>query len=103
MNVFLTLYNVSYIILQGLSGTAAGFLTAVPLLLYYVKLFILGSTPRSLYNIRYTGRDVAWGTLWPSTTLLVVISKFPILQLLEVSSLIHKLIQLWPTPSFLQS
>lgn len=68
-NFFLT-----YIILQGLSGTAAGFLQVVPLLLYYVKLFILGSTPRSVYKIKYTLRNVSWGTLWPATTLLVVIA-----------------------------
>ncbi|KAK7677350.1 hypothetical protein QCA50_019680 [Cerrena zonata] len=68
-NFFLT-----YVVLQGLSGTAAGFLQVVPLILYYVKLFILGSTPRSIYGIKYTGRSVAWGTLWPATTLLVVIT-----------------------------
>ncbi|KAJ3525311.1 hypothetical protein NM688_g8420 [Phlebia brevispora] len=68
-NFFLT-----YIILQGLSGTASGFLQVVPLVLYYVKLFILGSTPRSIYGIKYGLRNVAWGTLFPSTTLLVVIA-----------------------------
>ena len=69
-NFFLT-----YVILQGLSGTAAGFLQAVPIVLYYVKLFILGSTPRSIYAIKYTLRSVSWGTLFPSITLLCVISK----------------------------
>ncbi|GJE85442.1 DUF221-domain-containing protein [Phanerochaete sordida] len=68
-NFFLT-----YIILQGLSGTASGFLQVVPLVLYYVKLFILGSTPRSVYKIRYTLRNVSWGTIWPATTLLLVIA-----------------------------
>ncbi|TDL22859.1 DUF221-domain-containing protein [Rickenella mellea] len=68
-NFFLT-----YAILQGLTGTAAGFLQIVPLILYYVKLFILGSTPRSVYNIKYTMRDVAWGTLFPAITLLTVIA-----------------------------
>ncbi|KAI0656899.1 hypothetical protein C8Q70DRAFT_301969 [Cubamyces menziesii] len=68
-NFFLT-----YIILQGLSGTASGFLQVVPLVLYYVKLFILGSTPRSIYGIKYTLRSVSWGTLFPSITLLVVIT-----------------------------
>ncbi|KIP07239.1 hypothetical protein PHLGIDRAFT_30114 [Phlebiopsis gigantea 11061_1 CR5-6] len=68
-NFFLT-----YIILQGLSGTASGFLQIVSLVIYYVKLFILGSTPRSIYNIKYTLPNVNWGTLWPVTTLLVVIS-----------------------------
>jgi uncharacterized membrane protein len=62
-----------YIILQGLSGTAGGFLQLVTLILYYVKLMILGSTPRSIYELKYGVRTIAWGTLFPSITLLVVI------------------------------
>lgn len=46
----------------------------MPLALYYVKLFILGSTPRSIYKIKYGLRNVSWGTLFPGITLLVVIS-----------------------------
>ncbi|KAG2156714.1 uncharacterized protein EDB93DRAFT_863086 [Suillus bovinus] len=53
---------------------AGGFLSAVSLVLYYVKLYILGSTPRSVYNIKYAPTTVAWGTLFPSITLLVVIT-----------------------------
>ncbi|KDQ58423.1 hypothetical protein JAAARDRAFT_667498 [Jaapia argillacea MUCL 33604] len=67
-------FFLTYILLQGLSGTAAGFLQAVPLILYYVKIFLLGSTPRSVYNIKYKGSSVAWGTLFPGTTLLVVVA-----------------------------
>jgi len=63
-----------YIVLQGLSGVAGGFLQIVRLIIYYVKLFILGSTPRSVYSIKYIPGGVAWGTLFPSITLLVVIS-----------------------------
>lgn len=69
-------FFLTYIILQGLSGTAGGFLQIVPLVIYYVKLFILGSTPRSVYSIKYVLRSVAWGTLFPSITLLVVICRF---------------------------
>ncbi|EKM59100.1 uncharacterized protein PHACADRAFT_169556 [Phanerochaete carnosa HHB-10118-sp] len=68
-NFFLT-----YIVLQGLSGTASGFLQASPLVMYYLKLFILGSTPRSVYKVKYGTRSVSFGTLFPSTTLLVVIT-----------------------------
>ena len=68
-------FFLTYVVLQGLSGTASGFLQVVLLVLYYVKLFILGSTPRSIYGIKYTLRSVSWGTLFPSVTLLVVISK----------------------------
>ena len=64
----------SFIILQGLSGTAGGFLQAVPLAMYYVKITLLGSTPRSVYNIKYSPRTSNWGTLFPATTLLVVIT-----------------------------
>ncbi|KAI5118528.1 hypothetical protein M0805_009680 [Coniferiporia weirii] len=67
-------FFLTYIVLQGLSGTASGFLQIVPLIIYYVKLFILGSTPRSVYSIKYTLRGVSWGTLFPTTTLLVVIT-----------------------------
>jgi len=46
-------FILTYIILQGLSGTGAGFLQIVVLIMYYVKLFILGSTPRSIYDIKF--------------------------------------------------
>ncbi|CCA74265.1 related to RSN1-Overexpression rescues sro7/sop1 in NaCl [Serendipita indica DSM 11827] len=67
-------FFLTYAILQALSGTAGSLLQAVPLVVYYVKLFILGSTPRSVYSIKYDLRDVFFGTLFPSITLLVVIS-----------------------------
>jgi len=46
----------------------------VPLLLYYVKLFVLGSSPRSVYKLKYGLRSVSFGTLFPTMTLLVVIT-----------------------------
>ncbi|KIK93365.1 hypothetical protein PAXRUDRAFT_34109 [Paxillus rubicundulus Ve08.2h10] len=67
-------FFLTYIILQGLSGSAGGFLAVVQLVLYYVKLFILGSTARSVYGIKFGPRTVAWGTLFPSITLLTVIT-----------------------------
>jgi len=66
-------FFLTYAILQGLAGSAGGLLQAVPLILYYVKLYILGSTPRSIYNIKYTLRNVAWGTLFPAMSLITVI------------------------------
>jgi hypothetical protein len=66
---FLTL-----VILNGLSGTAGGFLQVGSLVGYYAKLYILGSTPRSIYNIKYGPKTVQWGTLFPNITLLVVIA-----------------------------
>ncbi|QRW10341.1 tranport-associated late exocytosis protein [Ceratobasidium sp. AG-Ba] len=66
-------FFLTYAILQGLAGSAGGLLQAVPLILYYVKLYILGSTPRSIYNIKYSLRNVAWGTLFPAMSLIAVI------------------------------
>ncbi|GLB42058.1 putative extracellular tail, of 10TM putative phosphate transporter [Lyophyllum shimeji] len=67
-------FFLTYVVLQGLSGVAGGFLQIVPLIIYYVKLFILGSTPRAVYDIKYGLRNVAWGTTFPGVTLLVVIA-----------------------------
>ncbi|KAI9567493.1 hypothetical protein HD554DRAFT_2314817 [Boletus coccyginus] len=67
-------FFLTYIILQGFAGSAGGFLAIVQLVLYYVKLFILGSTPRSIYNIKFAPRSVAWGSLFPIITLLAVIT-----------------------------
>ncbi|KAJ2934197.1 hypothetical protein H1R20_g2935, partial [Candolleomyces eurysporus] len=67
-------FFLTYIVLQGLAATAGGFLQIVRLIVYYVKLVLLGSTPRSIYGIKYSPGDVAWGTLFPSITLLTVIS-----------------------------
>ena len=38
------------------------------------KITLLGSTPRSVYTIKYSPRTSIWGTLFPTTTLLVVIT-----------------------------
>lgn len=70
----ISLSTCRYIILQGLSGVAGGFLQIVPLIIYYAKLYLLSSTPRSIWGIKYGLRSDAWGTLFPNTTLLVVIS-----------------------------
>ncbi|KAF8962613.1 hypothetical protein BDZ97DRAFT_1824617 [Flammula alnicola] len=67
-------FFLTYIILQGLSGVAGGFLQIVPLIIYYAKLILFGSTPRSVWSIKYVPRSVAWGTEFPGMTLLVVIT-----------------------------
>ena len=64
----------SFIMVHGLWGTAIGFLQAIPLAKYYIKITLFGSTPRSVYSIKYRSRTSKWGALCPSTTLLVVIT-----------------------------
>ena len=60
--------------LQGLSGTATGLLQAWPLAKHYVTIALFGSSPRSVYDIKHSPRTSNWGTLFPSVTLLVVIT-----------------------------
>ena len=64
----------SFIMLQGVSGTAGGLLQAWPLVKYYVTITLFGSSPRSVFDIKYSPRTSDWGTLYPSTTILVVIT-----------------------------
>jgi hypothetical protein len=42
--------------------------------MYNVKHSLLGSTPRSVYAIKYSPRTSQWGTLFPAMTQLVVIT-----------------------------
>ncbi|KAG8983611.1 hypothetical protein FRB93_007124 [Tulasnella sp. JGI-2019a] len=67
-------FFITFIMLQALAGVGGGFMQIVPLIVYYVKLKLLGSTPRAIYNIKYTMRSVAWGTTFPSITLITVIA-----------------------------
>jgi hypothetical protein len=67
-NFFLT-----YVITQGLSGAGGSFAQVVTLLLYYVFLFVLASTPRKVFNITGRMHNVSWGTLFPNLTLISVI------------------------------
>jgi hypothetical protein len=69
-----SIFFLTYVVLQGLSGSAGSFLQIAPLAIYYIKLFLLGSTPRSVHGIKFTLRSVAWGTLFPGITLLIVIT-----------------------------
>ncbi|KAK6996370.1 kinase domain-containing protein [Favolaschia claudopus] len=66
-------FFLTFTVLRGLSGAANGLLQIGPLILYHTKLFMLGSTPRSIYAIKYGSRSVQWGTLFPDFTLLAVI------------------------------
>lgn len=66
-------FFLSYVILSGLTGTASGFLQIAPLIIYYVKKFLLASTPRKVWHIDNDMRSVAWGTQFASTTLISVI------------------------------
>ena len=64
----------SFVALQGLSGTASGFLQIGSLAMYYVKTVLFSSTARSVYKTKYSLRMEEWGSRFPKITLLVVIT-----------------------------
>ncbi|KDE07374.1 hypothetical protein MVLG_02415 [Microbotryum lychnidis-dioicae p1A1 Lamole] len=67
-NFFLT-----YFCTTAIAGAAGGLLQITTLAIFYLKLFLLGSTPRSVFSIRYQMSTTDWGTMFPATTLLTVI------------------------------
>lgn len=79
----------SFVILQGLTGAASGLLQVVPLIMYYVKLYVFASTPRSIYKVKFVLRKVSWGTLFPGITLIAVISTSSLLTYAPTLSLTH--------------
>lgn len=86
-------FFLTYFVTTSFAGAAGALLQIAKLVIYYVKLVLLGSTPRSVFNVKYSMSTVAWGTLvrdfslstdsalalihsgaqWPSMTLLTVI------------------------------
>ncbi|KAI5480450.1 AMP deaminase [Pseudohyphozyma bogoriensis] len=67
-------FFLTYIVTTALGAAGGGLAQIVKLIVYYVKLFILGSTPRSVAGIKLGMSGVAWGTLFPGITLLTVIA-----------------------------
>lgn len=56
-------FFLTYFVTTSIAGAAGDLLQVVSLILYYVKLFLLGSTPRSVFQIKFGMSTVSWGTL----------------------------------------
>ncbi|TIA97948.1 hypothetical protein E3P94_02719 [Wallemia ichthyophaga] len=69
-----SIYFITYVTLQGLSGSSGALLQIGGLVVFYIKSWFLGSTPRSRWMIFNAMPGVAWGTLFPPMSLLVVIT-----------------------------
>lgn len=66
-------FYLSYLTTTGLGGAGSSLLQIVTLALYYVFLFLLASTPRKVFKIKFKMEGDEWGTLFPATTIFVVI------------------------------
>lgn len=71
--------TLNFIVLQittSFGGAAGGLLQIVGLIVYYVKLYILGSTPRAVFGIKYEMPTVQWGTLVSDSTTLLKVTNY---------------------------
>lgn len=66
-------FFLTFLTVQLLAGPAGALLQIAPLVLYYVFLILLGSTPRKVFNIKYKMKSVQFGTVWPNISLVMVI------------------------------
>lgn len=71
-----SIFFLTYIVTTGFAGAAGALLQIAGLLVYYVKVYLFGSTPRAVYGIKYQMPTLAWGTVWPNVNLLVVIGRW---------------------------
>ena len=69
-----SIFFLTLIVTSGLSGAAGGVLQIAKLAIYYIKVVLLGGSPRALWKIRYTMPNASWGTTYPAQLLLVVIA-----------------------------
>ncbi|KAK9898455.1 DUF221-domain-containing protein [Cystobasidium minutum MCA 4210] len=69
-----SVFFLTLVVTNGLSGAAGGILQIGRLIVYYVKAFLLGGSPRALHKVRYTMPSVKFGQLYPGQLLVVVIA-----------------------------
>ncbi|WFD00643.1 hypothetical protein MYAM1_003394 [Malassezia yamatoensis] len=66
-------FFLQWVFVAGMGAAPGMFLQIVPLIVYYVKMKLLGSTPRTVWHLKNGMGAPAWGTLFPSTLLIMVI------------------------------
>ncbi|OAV88063.1 hypothetical protein PTTG_29168 [Puccinia triticina 1-1 BBBD Race 1] len=68
-----SIFFMTYMIITSLTSASGALLQILPLIIYCLKLFVLASTPRSVFDVRYEMAQPQFGTLFPNTTLLATI------------------------------
>lgn len=66
-------FFLQYVFLLGLSGAAMLLFQIVAVAMYYVKLFLLSSTPRTIWHLRKDIKSPGFGTMFGSLMLVVVL------------------------------
>lgn len=68
-----SIFFMTYMVTTSLTSSSGALLQIFNLIIYYLKLFVLASTPRSVFNVRYEMAQPQFGTLFPNTTLLATL------------------------------
>lgn len=63
-----SIFFLTLVVTSGLSGAAGGILQIVTLVLSYVKIVLLGGSPRSVWKITYTMPTTSWGQTYPAVS-----------------------------------
>lgn len=63
-----SIFFLTLVVTSGLSGAAGGILQIVRLLLVYVKIILLGGSPRSVWKTTYTMPTTSWGQTYPAVS-----------------------------------
>ncbi|WFC96732.1 hypothetical protein MBRA1_003394 [Malassezia brasiliensis] len=66
-------FFLQWVFVAGVGAAPGLFLQIVPLIMYYVKMKLLGSTPRTVWNLKNGLGAPAWGQLFPATLLIMII------------------------------
>ncbi|WFD37133.1 uncharacterized protein MJAP1_000075 [Malassezia japonica] len=66
-------FFLQWVFVAGFGAAPGMFLMIVPLIVYYVKMILLGSTPRTIWHLKNDMGAPSFGTLFPATLLIVVI------------------------------
>lgn len=66
-------FFLSFVALQGLSGFGGGMLQISTLVSYYAEKYLLASSPRKLWHVENSMSAPAFGTLFPSVSLVSII------------------------------
>jgi hypothetical protein len=68
-----SVFFLTYMVAQGLSGAGSALIQLVPLIMHYVRKWFLGRTPRQAYEVTFVMPSADFGVILPPLSLLAAI------------------------------
>ncbi|PFH52049.1 hypothetical protein AMATHDRAFT_57827 [Amanita thiersii Skay4041] len=69
-----SVFFLTYMVTQGLAGAGSALAQIVPLVLHYVRKWLLGRTPRQAYNVTFLMPSADFGVILPRLSLLATVA-----------------------------